>query len=95
MAKSFRIRAAWNASRELRYFAMVGGFGLLVMPFLIYVAGVLTLGPYAGGLPSFLGALYKAFFTLQPTAWLLLLGPYLLFWALRLTTRPLRKRRRA
>lgn len=95
MAKSSRVRAAWNSNRELRYFVIVGGFGLLVMPFLIYLAGVLTLGPYGGGLPSFLGALYKALFTLQPTAWLLLLGPYLLFSALRLTTRPLRKRRRS
>lgn len=79
--------------RELRYFLMLAAFGLLVMPLLVYLAGVLTLGPYEGGLPDFLKSLYGAFFSLQPSAWLLLLGPYPLFWALRLLTRPFRRRR--
>jgi hypothetical protein len=77
--------------RELRFLALWSGFGLLVMPFLIYLAGVLTLGPYEGGLLAFLGSLLAAFFTLKPTAWLLVLGPYLLFTAVRLLTRPLRR----
>jgi hypothetical protein len=81
--------------RELRYFLMLAGFGVVVLPFLVYLAGVLTLGPYEGGLTSFLWALYRAFFTLEPSAWLLLLGPYLLFWPLRLLTRPLRRPQRA
>jgi hypothetical protein len=72
---------------------MLVGFGLLVMPFLIYLAGVLTLGPYEGGLPAFLGSLYSALLRFEPSAWLLLLGPYLLFWPLRLLTRPVRRRR--
>ncbi len=80
---------AWR--RELRFAALWFGFGLLVMPFLIYVAGVLTLGPYEGGLPAFLGSLLAAFFTAKPTAWLLVVGPYLLFTAVRLLTRPLRR----
>ena len=80
---------AWR--RELRIAGLWFGFGLLVMPFLIYLAGVLTLGPYAGGLLSFLGSLLAAFFTLKLTAWLLVLGPYLLFSAVRLLTRPLRR----
>jgi hypothetical protein len=77
--------------RELRIAALWFGFGLLVMPFLIYLAGVLTLGPYEGGLLSFLGSLLAAFFTATPTAWLLVAGPYLLFSAVRLLTRPLRR----
>jgi hypothetical protein len=77
--------------RELRIAALWFGFGLLVMPFLIYLAGVLTLGPYEGGLLSFLGSLLVAFFTATPTAWLLVAGPYLLFTAIRLLTRPLRR----
>lgn len=81
--------------REVRFLMLLAGFGLVVMPFLIYLAGVLTLGPYEGGLPAFLGSLYKALLLLEPSAWLLLLGPYLLFWPLRLLTRPLRRRRRA
>ena len=80
---------AWR--RELRIAGLLFGFGLLVMPFLIYLAGVLTLGPYEGGLLSFLGALLGAFFTLAPSAWLLVAGPYLLFSALRYLTRPLRR----
>src|SRR5688572_17590494 len=80
---------AWQ--RELRIGALWLGFGLLVMPFLIYLAGVLTLGPYDAGLLAFLGALLAAFFTAKPTAWLLVLGPYLLFTAIRPLTRPLRR----
>ena len=40
----------------LGFLALFLAFGLLVMPFLIYLAGVLTLGPYEGGLLAFLGA---------------------------------------
>lgn len=81
--------------RELQYLLILAGFGLIVMPFLVYFAGVLTLGPYEGGLLSFLWSLYRALLTFEPSAWLLLLGPYLLFWPLRLLTRPLRRRRLA
>lgn len=81
-----------NWRRELRIAALLFGFGLLVMPFLIYLAGVLTLGPYEGGLLAFLASLFVAFFTATPTAWLLVAGPYLLFTAVRLLTRPLRRR---
>jgi uncharacterized membrane protein YdjX (TVP38/TMEM64 family) len=84
-----------HINRELRYFLLMAGFGLLVLPFLVYLAGVLSLGPYEGGLLSFLGSLYGSFVTLQPTAWALLLGPYLLFWVVRLMTRPWRRRRTA
>lgn len=89
--------AKWYASlspgwqRELRILGLWLGFGLLVMPFLIYLAGVLTLGPYEGGLLAFLGSLFVAFFTATPSAWLLVAGPYLLFTAVRLLTRPLRR----
>jgi hypothetical protein len=82
--------ASWR--RELGFLALLFGFGLLVMPFLVYLAGVLTLGPYEGGLLSFLGSLLLAFFTATPSAWLLVAGPYLLFTAVRLLTRPLRRR---
>ena len=53
--------------RELRLAGLLFGFGLIVMPFLIYFAGVLTLDAYEGGLLSFLGALLGAFFTLTPS----------------------------
>ena len=96
MASHHRIRTwyeglspAWQ--RELKIAALWLGFGFVVMPFFIYLAGVLTLGPYEGGLLAFLGSLLAAFLTLKLTAWLLVLGPYLLFTAVRFLTRPLRK----
>jgi uncharacterized membrane protein YdjX (TVP38/TMEM64 family) len=79
--------------RELLYFGLIALFGLLILPFLVYLAGEFSLGPYEGGLLAFLGSLYGAFFTLKPSAWALLLGPYLLFWAIRLLTRPIRRAR--
>jgi hypothetical protein len=93
MAAAQRRAPADPIRRELRYFGLITVFGLIVLPFLVYLAGVLTLGPYEGGLLAFLGSLYGAFFTLKASAWLLLLGPYLLFWILRLLTRPIRRRR--
>ena len=45
---------------SLRIAALWLGFGLVVMPFLIYLAGFLTLGPYEGGLLAFLGSLLAA-----------------------------------
>jgi hypothetical protein len=85
-----RLSPLWR--RELGIFALLFGFGLLVMPFLIYLAGVLTLGPYEGGLLAFLRSLLGAVITAKPTAWLLVVGPYLLFTAVRLLTRPFRRR---
>jgi hypothetical protein len=80
--------------RELRYFLIVGGFGVVILPFLTYLAGKATLGPYDGGLGSFLATLYRDFVTLSPAALALLFGPYLLFQVLRLLTRPFRHGRR-
>ena len=85
-----RLSPFWR--RELGFFALLFGFGLLAMPFLIYLAGVLTLGPYEGGLLAFLGSLLGSFFTARLSAWLLVIGPYLLFSAVRFLTRPFRQR---
>ena len=85
-----RLPPFWR--RELGFFALFFGFGLLVLPFLIYLAGVLTLGPYEGGLLTFLGSLMRAFFTAKPSAWLLVIGPYLMFMVIRFLTRPFRRR---
>ncbi len=76
--------------RELLLFAIVGGFGLVLLPFLVYLAGAATLGPYEGGLGTFLGKLYGDLVRLTPSALALLLGPYVIFQAARLLTRPLR-----
>lgn len=51
-------------------------FGALLLPFLVYYTGVLTLGPYSHGGPltfyaDFLGGVVH----LRGAAWMLLLGP--------------------
>lgn len=79
--------------RELILFAIVGGFGLVVLPFLVYFAGAATLGPYEGGLGTFLGKLYGDLIHLSPAALGLLLGPYVIFQGARVLTRPLRRAR--
>jgi len=76
--------------RELVLFGIVGGFGILVLPFAVYLAGAATLGPYEGGLLTFLGKLYGDFFRLRLPALGLLLGPYVIFQGGRILTRPLR-----
>lgn len=63
--------------RELWF---VGGAlftGLIAVPLLIYVAGVLTLGPYAsGGLGAFLADFVIGLVRGWPVAWAIVLGPY-------------------
>jgi hypothetical protein len=81
--------------RELLIFAIVGGFGLVVLPFLVYFAGAATLGPYEGGLGTFLVKLYGDLIRLTPAALGLTFGPYALIQGARLLTRPLRQRRTA
>src|SRR5450755_4207215 len=72
-----RRRAALR--RELIYFGIAAGLGILVLPFAVYLAGAATLGPYDGGILRFLGKLYGDFITLSPGALALLFGPYALF----------------
>jgi hypothetical protein len=81
--------------RELVYFGIAAGIGIVLLPFAVYFAGALTLGPYEGGLLRFLGKLYGDFIRFTPAAIALLLGPYALFQAVRLLTRPFRYRTRA
>ena len=95
MTATERPRPPSALGREFRYFLIVGGLGLVVLPFLVYAAGAATLGPYAGGLGAFLATLYGDLVRFAPAAWALLLGPYLLFQSLRLLTRPWRHRGRA
>ena len=61
------------------------GFGLLVLPALIYVTGTLLLGAYGGG--EHLGSFYGDYFRdlgNTPQTWALLLGPYVLVQVARL-----------
>lgn len=74
---------------EWRWVALFAAGGVLALPTLVYFAGLATLGPYEGGLPAFWGSFYLALVTFKPTAWLLVAGPYGLFWLLRLARRAL------
>lgn len=74
---------------EWRWVLLFAAGGILVLPTLVFVAGLATLGPYEGGLPAFWRSFYLALLTLKPTAWLLVAGPYGLFWLLRLARRAL------
>ncbi len=78
--------------RELLFLGVVGGFGLVVLPPLVYFAGAATLGPYEGGLGTFLGKLYGDLVRLTPAALGLVFGPYVMFQGARFLTRPLRNR---
>jgi hypothetical protein len=74
-------------SRRVEAWLAVGliGFGLLVLPALIYVTGTLLLGAYGGG--EHLGAFYGDYFRdlgTTPQTWALVLGPYVLVQVARL-----------
>lgn len=61
------------------------GFGLIVLPALIYVTGTLLLGAYGGG--EHLGSFYGDYFRdlgKTPQTWALALGPYVLVQVARL-----------
>lgn len=81
-------RVPREAGLGLLFFA----FGAGLLPLLVYVAGAATLGPYDGGLGTFLGHFYRALLRLAPGALALALGPYGVFLAVRYLTRPLRRR---
>jgi hypothetical protein len=65
--------------RELLMLAVFGGFGLLVLPGLVYAVGAFLLGEYRPGatVGSFYADLYAALAEPSPWAWLLVLGPWL------------------
>jgi hypothetical protein len=60
-------------------------FGALLLPFLVYYTGTMTLGPYShGGALGFYGDFLASLARLQLSAWSLLLGPAALLLVVRL-----------
>jgi hypothetical protein len=60
-------------------------FGALLLPFLVYYTGTMTLGPYSHGGPlGFYGDFLASLARLRWSAWSLLLGPAALLFACRL-----------
>lgn len=70
--------------REFTIFAWALGAGLIVMPMLIYVVGLLTLGPYAsGGWWTLLVDVYRGLVRGWWAAWGVVLGPLALIYLIR------------
>lgn len=70
--------------------AIFGGFGLLLLPALVYLVGQQLLGEYRpdAGLGGFYTDLYGHLGAASAWAWLLVLGPYLAVQILRLLWLP-------
>jgi hypothetical protein len=79
--------------REALWLAIIGGFGLFVLPALVYLVGEQLLGEYRpdGGMGTFYGDLYGHLAGLSGLAWLLVLGPWFAILLLRLLWLPLRQ----
>lgn len=73
--------------------AALGGFGLLILPALIYLVGRQLLGEYrpGGGMGTFYADLYGQLGAFSPWGWALVLGPWLAILLLRLLWLPLRQ----
>jgi hypothetical protein len=79
-----RVRGAPRQERELWLAGGAVAFGLLVLPFLIYLAGSITLGPYeSGSVWLYLLDFLKGLMRPHLAYWLIALGPYLLILLLR------------
>jgi len=70
------------------------GFGVLILPALIYVVGAKILGAYGGGpgISSFYGDFFRNLISGGLRTWFIVLGPYLLLAVLRLIFWPRRNK---
>jgi hypothetical protein len=86
-----RLPTLGRPQRELGLLLAGLVLGLLAMPLLLWVAGLLALGPYAnGGFGALLGDFFAGLARGSLACWLVLAGPYLLvclFRLLRVTLR--------
>ena len=79
--------------REALWLAIFVGFGLFVLPALVYLVGEQLLGEYRpdGGMGTFYADLYGHLARLTGLAWVLVLGPWFAILLLRLLWLPLRQ----
>ena len=65
--------------REIVLAALLIGFGLLVLPFVVYFVGQRILGDYGEGLgaAALAEAIWLDLLSFRPAAWILVLSPYL------------------
>lgn len=82
-----------NWRREIAIGAAGLGFGLLVLPFAIYLVGQPIIGDYGGGGPMELAErIWMDALSLEASAWLLVLGPYAIVQLVRATVKLWRRR---
>ena len=86
-SKSKKTRDPWR--RELLIATVMLAFGLFALPMAIYAVGVRVIGGYgaAGGMLDLVESVWRDLLGLAPWAWLLVLSPYVVVQALRLTLR--------
>jgi hypothetical protein len=80
---------------ELLLLGILLGFGLFLLPLVVYLVGVEIVGPYEGegGAFGLLASILTALARGNWAAWVLTLSPYLIFLLTRLTVRTLRRPR--
>lgn len=79
--------------RELSIAAGLLAFGLIVLPFAIYVVGQRLLGDYAGaGALGLAESVWADLLALEPLTWLLVVTPYVVVQVVRLVRRVWRRR---
>jgi hypothetical protein len=91
-----RARDYYFALPRLQFEAMTLGLmllaGVLLMPVLIYLAGVFTLKAYAnGGVFALFLDFFKGLFEFRPSCWIVALGPYVFLTLFRVFRLVLRK----
>jgi hypothetical protein len=64
--------------REARIAVATIGFGLLVLPFGVYVVGQFLLGEYSGGPLALAETIWLDLLSLRLPAWILVLSPYII-----------------
>ena len=80
-------------TKELLVAAILLSFGILLLPVGIFIVGQGILGPYeGGGLSDLSQAIWTALLSGRPSAWLLVLSPYIVIQLLRLSWKSLHRR---
>lgn len=81
------IDTTWK--RELTLAAAMLAFGLFILPLAIYLVGRQVIGEYDAdaGVLALAEHIWTDFLSLRPTAWILVLGPYVVVQLLRYVRR--------
>ncbi len=80
-----------TATKESALFLSLLFFGLLILPFAVYIVGKSVFGEYGGtGFSAFYGTLHSAIRDGEPAVLFLVLSPYLIWQLARLTIRGFR-----